>query len=873
MPNKLFIIDGHALIFKMFYAFMRAPMKNSKGMDTSILYGFTKYILELIAREQPTHFAVAFDPPGGTFRNKLYADYKANRPPTPPLVISALEPLQELCHALNIPTLMVSGYEADDVIGTVAKRLASEDFEVCMVTPDKDYGQLIDTYIKQIKPGKAGGEDEILDKAAVCAKYGIQDPSQVIEMLTICGDTADNVPGVKGVGEVGASKLISKFGTVKGIYAALDQLSEKQRAMFEAAKEHITLSHELVTIKTDVPVEVDVDEMRLNICHSEEIEKLFDLYEFNSLFKYIGGRRGEAPAPQTIEMESIDRESFISKARKAGRFAVLTDGQGEDRFAAAERVTVAVENYVFEGTPEALKQLLEDEGLTKCGYEIKESLHALEGAGITLGGRLLDAELMHYLIDPERSHKLSELVREYVGASIDEDEESQDELSLFETEKPSRSRVKEAAAVYELCSKLAEEAEKRSLSVLYDNVEEPLVRVLARMERNGVRVDLQRMAEFAGDLRKEMNAIEAEVRTLGDCPELNVSSPKQVGELLFDKLCLDPKAKKKGSLERYSTDEATLQAISDRHPIVGKILEFRAVKKLLSTYIEPFPSFVHSSDGKIHTTFNQALTATGRLSSSSPNLQNIPIRTERGKEIRKAFVPSFPGGLIMSADYSQIELRIMAHLCGDEHLVSAFNAGEDVHKATAAKIYGTALSEITSEQRRTAKMVNFGIMYGISSFGLAQRLDVSRAEAKRIIEDYFAAFPSIQTFISETVEKARRVGYAETMFGRRRYLPDILSKNANLRNFAERNAVNAPIQGTSADIIKIAMVGVDRRMAESGMRSKMILQIHDELVFDTLPEEAEDLKALVVEEMENVITLRVPLTVECNYGSNWLEAH
>ena len=876
MTDKLYLIDGHALVFKMYYAFVRRPMINSKGMDMSILFGFTKYILELIEREQPTHLAVAFDPPGGTFRNEMYPAYKANRSETPQLVIDALEPLMELCRALDIPVLMLPGYEADDVIGTVARRYGAPGTDVYMVTPDKDYGQLIADHVFQVKPGKAGGEDELVDKEAICSKYGISDPSQVIEMLTLCGDTADNVPGVKGVGEVGAGKLIAQYGTVENIYAHLDELTARQQAMFQEARDHIVLSHELVTIKTDVPVETDLDQMRLTRDYSPQIADLFEKYEFNSLRKYIAHVAPARPAEERKELryDIVTVEKVAAAARKTGRMALVVEPEGEGIFAPVRRVTVAAGDpcLVAVGDAAGLKAVLEDPAIEKYGNDLKFQSNLLDHAGIALAGRLLDIGLMHYLINPEKSHKPEILSKSYLGLDL---EEVSDEapLSLFDTPDESvPGREREAAILLQLGPAVRDDMKQQGVTALYEQIEEPLVSVLARMERNGVRVDLGQLRLYAEGLRREMDALEAEVREMAGEPGLNVSSPKQVGDVLFDKLKLDARAKKNKN-GSYSTDETILQYLTDRHPIVGKILEFRAVKKLLSTYIEPFPGYVSPADGKIHTTFNQALTATGRLSSSGPNLQNIPIRTERGMQIRKAFVPSTPDGLILSADYSQIELRIMAHLCGDEHLLQAFRNGVDVHAATAAKIFGIPVSEVTREQRGIAKTANFGIMYGISSFGLAQRLQLSRTSAKKIIDDYFTAFPSIRTYIEQTTEKARETGYVETLFGRRRYLPDITSRNQTIRALAERNAVNAPIQGTSADIIKLAMISVQRRLDAEGLRSKMVLQIHDELVFDTFPDEVEALRRLVVEEMEHVITLSVPLTVECNHGKNWLEAH
>ena len=890
MKDRLYLIDGHALVFKMYYAFLRRPMINSKGADMSILFGFTKYILELINREHPEYLAVAFDPPGGTFRNVMYPEYKATRAATPQLVIDALEPLTGICRALKIPVLMVPGFEADDVIGSMAKREAASGKQVYMVTPDKDYGQLIEENIFQVKPGKSGGADEIVDVKAVCEKYGIDNPIQVIEMLTLCGDTADNVPGVKGVGEVGAGKLIAKYGTVENIYRHIDELTARQQTQFREAEGHIALSHDLVTIKTDMELTVNDDEMRVTASYTSEVADLFEEYEFNSLKKLLPEASGvERPSVEAKKMKinEVNADVLAKKAAELHRVAIVQATEGTGVFAEVTGMALAVcseeeasnlEVNVAYGSPAEFRKLLSDTGIDKYGYELKTMAGQLGNMGIELGGKLMDISLMHYLINPEKSHKSEILAKSYIGIDIENNAEEAEEqdapLSLFDApaEDDGKGCVTEAAAAMLTGLKVKEDMETNSVSGLYDEIEEPLMHVLEKMELAGVKVDLAQLGEFAEELRKEMNEREARIREMAEMPELNISSPRQIGELLFDKLKLDPKAKKtaRGS---YTTDEATLTALSDKHPIIEEILEFRAVKKLLSTYIEPFPMFVNKQTGRVHTTFNQALTATGRLSSSNPNLQNIPIRTERGKEIRKAFVAGSADGLIVSADYSQIELRIMAHLSQDQHLIQAFRNGVDVHAATAEKIFGVPHEEVTADQRRVAKTANFGIMYGISSFGLSQRLGISRSEAKKLIDDYFNAFPAIRSFIDDTIAAARENGYVETIFGRRRYLPDINARNATVRALAERNAVNAPIQGTAADIIKLAMIGVDRKMAEEGLRSKMVLQIHDELLFDTISSEREKLMSIVKEQMEHVTELSVPLTVECNYGKNWLEAH
>ena len=887
--KRIFLIDGHALVFKMYYALLRRPMVNSKGVDTSILYGFTKYLLELIDRQKPEYLAVAFDPPGGSFRNKLYPAYKANRDATPQLVIDALDPLCEICRAMDIPVLMIPGFEADDVVGSMAKRAEREGLKVYMVTPDKDYGQLVSPNIYQYKPPKSGSDPEILDCAAVCAKYGIDRTEQVIDMLAICGDASDNVPGVKGVGEVGAGKLIRSYGSLEGIYEHIDELSPRQKQMFEEARDHIDLSKVLVTIKTDIEIDVPTESMAMDGQVEKRICELFDLYEFGSLKRYLNSFRIKdiheetKPRKNDVPFREVSAEEICRAATVSGCCAIVPEGknslavavpEGKDSLAVAvpdgkDSLAVAVpdgkEMMVAKGDRMLFRECLDNPAIKVYCCDIKEWLK-----DNCIAGTLMDCSLMDYVNNPEKSHRFDSLVSSLLGIELKPKEANPTLFGEDESEEDDgKGALLACAATLQLGRLLETELARQGLSDVYLKIEEPLIRVLAKMEKDGVKMDLDSLRSFAAGLREEVQQREEKIRAMAGNPNLNISSPKQIAALLYDELQLLQR-KKKGN---DSTDEETLLSIEDRHPIVREILEFRAAKKLLSTYIEPFPGYISRSDGKIHTCFNQALTATGRLSSSNPNLQNIPIRSERGKEIRKAFVPSREGGVIMSADYSQIELRIMAHLSQDRHLIEAFNSGLDVHKATAAKIFGIDSSEVSAEQRRIAKTANFGIMYGISAFGLSQRLSCSRAEAKQIIDDYFESFPAIRSFIEDTLTAARENGYVETIFGRRRFVPDVNSRNGTVRALAERNAVNAPIQGTSADIIKMAMAGVDRRLSEAGLKSRMVLQIHDELLFDALEEEIDTLKAIVVEEMENVVRLSVPLTVECDYGKNWLEAH
>ena len=867
---KLFLIDGHALIFKMYYAFLGRPMVNSKGEDTSIIFGFTKYLLELLQKEKPTHMAVCFDPPGGTFRNRLYPEYKANRPETPTLIVQALEPLSRIVRSMDIPVVMVNDYEADDVIGSLARKFSSSQMDVYMVTPDKDYGQLVSEHVFQYKPGKGGGESEVLSQKEVCEKYGISSTSQVIDMLAICGDSADNVPGVSGVGPVGASKLLQKYGSVEGIYEHLQELTAKQQEAFRNAQGHIALSKQLVTIDTQVPVDVSEEQLRFSSELDGSLLSIIKEHEMPSLERTIkslwtvreeGGKKKSEDRTLVYRQESSD--ALRSLIKKAGRLSFVLS---------SDEIYVACEGSVAVDKAQKFADILSDGQIEKIGYDIKSSIKALYDIGIGLEGHFLDVQLMHYVLNPERNHHLEAIVREILGVEIEEGSDAAQAPTLFDDPQSfqsSDSLFRSVCSLWETAPKLYESLSQ--VRGVYDDIEEPLIQVLAQMERVGVKIDVNELREFASSLRERMAECESRIRAVAGNANLNVASPKQLGELLFEKLKLDPKIKKtaRGS---YPTDEETLSSLSGKSPVIEDILQYRAARKLLSTYIEPIPGFISEKDGRVHTTFNQALTSTGRLSSSNPNLQNIPVRTEEGQQIRKAFVAS-PGNVIMSADYSQIELRIMAHCCGDEHMIEAFRNGLDVHSAMASKIFHKELDQVSSQDRRMAKTANFGIMYGISAFGLAQRLDVSRAQASELINDYFASFPSIKVFLDKVLQDARADGYVQTLFSRRRYVPDVNSSNGNVRSVAERNAINAPIQGTAADIIKLAMVGVHRELNRRGLKSKMILQIHDELLLEVPQSEIEEVKDLLIKQMENVTSLSVPLTVECNYGKNWLEAH
>ena len=908
--KKIFLIDGHSQIFRMYYAFMRRPMVNSKGEDTSILFGFTKMLLELISKEHPTHLAVAFDPPAKTFRHEAYPEYKANRSAAPELVKAALEPLQEILGALNIPVVMMPGYEADDVIGSMATQWENEDSQVYMVTPDKDYGQLISPNIFQYKPGKGGNEVEIIGKNEVCANYGICEPDQVIDILTIWGDASDNVPGIRGIGEVGAKKLIAKYGSLEGIIEHVDELPQKQQDSIKSSMDQIMMSRFLVTIKKDIELPLSLDEIQFKGTGNAQLQGIFNRYEFNSLRKLVpqwmisddvSTATDESHTEEEVctscnipQAKEVSAQEFASTAVSEGEFAIYN-------FKEKGLVAGCCNSYTVASVAQLqqLKGILENPAISKTGYGFKELYKTLWDEGINLRGNINDIELMHYILNPERNHKEDALLKGYLGVDVEDiavqgedsakEETAPAEIDLFsmasepdlfsapqEEEKalaPDNSAAQTAGIkcclLVQLRRKLEEELSQAGQLSLYRDIEAPLVEVLANMEHTGVKIDTGQLKEYSALLSGELAGIEAQAMELAGEGAINLSSPKQVGILLYEKLQLNPKVKKsaKGS---YPTDEETLNEMLHLHPIVGKILEYRGIKKLLSTYTDALPQLINARTGKIHTTFNQSLTATGRLSSTNPNLQNIPIRTQRGREIRKAFIPSVSGGFIISADYSQIELRLMAHMSGDPHLIDAFNRGMDIHTATAAKVFKVSEDDVTKEQRSRAKVANFGIIYGISAFGLSQRLGMSRTDSKALIEEYFRSYPQVKEYMNNMIAMAKEKGYVETIYGRKRFLPDINSRNAVVRSFSERNAINAPLQGSAADIIKMAMVKVSEAM--KGMKSILIAQVHDELLFDVYPGELEDLEKIVKEAMENVVELKVPLIVESGVGNNWLES-
>ncbi len=907
--NKFFLIDGHSQIFRMYYAFLKHPLINSKGIDTSILFGFTKMVLELIQKENPTHLAVVFDSHAKTFRHSIFKDYKANRPPAPELIIESMEPLKKILTALNIPFLMQDGVEADDIIGSIAKQWGNSENKIYMVTPDKDYGQLINENIFQYKLPKGGnGSVEIIGEKEICVQYGISDPKSVIDILSIWGDTSDNIPGVKGIGEVGAKKLISEYSNIENLIEHIDELPTKQGANIKNSIEQLKLSKFLVTIKTDVELEITPEQTRVKQPNMQMVNELFSLYEFNSLKKLITSSNNPADLPNTkIEIEQIedfpederDKEIKIipptiekEESKKVVELALKYKEIYLNLLETSNCIVIGSKKenncfiYTLLGREESISELVADifknQEIRKVGYGLKRIYKFIKTEyNIELNGEFYDLQILHYLLNPEISHSIDFILREQINTNLEElinngdREKIEQPLDLFSATSEDNEVVIVNAAI--TCSVYSAIKEKLIASLggvikVYQDIEMPLIKVLADMEIAGVKIDFQQLATYSKELTQQMKEIEEKARDIAGEPSLNLASPKQVGVLLYEKLKVDPKVKK-SSKGNYPTDEATLNNIRTNHPIIKDILEYRNLKKLLSTYIDALPELINKKSGKVHTNFNQALTATGRLSSNNPNLQNIPIRTERGREIRKAFIPSNPDGYIVSADYSQIELRIMAHLSGDRGLIEDFNSGKDIHSATASKLFGIDLDRVTNEQRRKAKTVNFGIIYGISSYGLSERMEIGVKEAKEFIETYFKTYPGVAKYISDIVENGRKKGYVETIYGRRRYLKDINSRNVNVRKFNERNAVNAPLQGSAADIIKIAMINIAKRLDKEGLKSKMVVQVHDELVFDVVKEELEKVMQIAQEEMNNVVKLNVPLIADCGYGKNWLQAH
>lgn len=850
--KKLILLDAYALIYRAYYALIRTPRINSKGMNTSAIFGFVNTLEEVLKKEEPEYIGVAFDPKGGTFRHEIYPEYKAQREATPEDIRISVPIIKQILEAYNIPILEVPGYEADDVIGTLATKASqlNDDIFTYMMTPDKDYGQLVTDSVKMLRPNHGGGF-EVMGPEEICAKYGINSTQQVIDLLGLMGDAADNVPGCPGVGEKTAVKLINQFGGIDQLISRSSEIKGALRAKVEDNIEGIRFSKMLVTIKTDVPIELELDQLSRKPINTERLTELFDELDFRGLASKVG-----LTTLKSNNAETKNKSKIANSSKENGfQLDLFGDGQSvkpnseSDLFSSTQSNKVDTTPDLFSGQESSSN--MGTQGTSPINQEPR----------IASDGTLIGYDLKkHILSKPELLTKANESgVNGYFDTMI-----------ANYVLRPDRHIYNDGDYSDEHRQQLEEAMKHDGVYKVFHDIEMPLVPVLARMEMNGVRLDTNSLAKTSKVFSDEIGKIELKIYELAG-QSFNISSPRQVGEVLFDKLKIMEKAKRTKS-GQYVTSEEVLQSLKGKHDIIGLILDYRGYKKLLSTYIDALPALIKPETGHIHTSFNQAVTVTGRLSSSNPNLQNIPIRDSNGKEVRKAFIPD-EGCEFFSADYSQIELRIMAHLSGDEHMIAAFNSGQDIHASTASKVFKKPIEAVTSEERRKAKTANFGIIYGITTFGLAERMQVSRGEAKELIEEYFQTYAKVKEYMDKSIEMAREKGYTETLFGRRCYLPDIKSNNSVVRGYAERNAINAPIQGTAADIIKIAMVRIDQRMQREGLRSKMILQVHDELNFSVYPDEKERLQRLVVEEMQGAIRLRVPLIADCGWGSNWLEAH
>ena len=920
--NKMFLLDAYALIYRAYYAFIKNPRINSKGLNTSAIMGFVNTLNEVMTKENPTHLGVAFDPSGPTFRHIEFPEYKAQREACPEDIKTAVPIIKKILEAYRIPVLEVEGFEADDVIGTLATKAGMSGIETYMLTPDKDYGQLVGNNVYMYRPRHNGGY-EVMGTQEVIEKYGIDNTSQVIDLLGLMGDASDNIPGCPGVGEKTAVKLIKEFGSIESLLLNTDKLKGAQKKKVEENAELIRMSKYLATIKTDVPIELDLDALQVKDANQQELEKLFEELEFKTFAKRILKKDKQEQKKQNLQLDLF--AEFPTEGKEEAEFSSfetlktthheykLVEKEDEikqicDYFLTKEILSLDTEttslspidaelvglsfsvkeNEAFyvpvpadQGEARKIVDLLrpvyENEKILKVGQNLKYDYEVLMKYDVRLAGKMFDTMLAHYVIQPELRHNmdyLAEIYLNYKTIHIDEligpKGKNQKNMRDLRPQDVYEYAAEDADVTLKLKNKLEGELKKYGAEELFYNIEMPLMPVLAEMEMNGVTIDTQSLADTSDVLTKRMEEVEKEIYELAGAP-FNIASPRQVGEVLFDKLQIVEKAKKTKT-GQYVTNEEVLQSLKGKHKIVEAILEHRGLKKLLGTYIDALPKLINARTGHIHTSFNQATTATGRLSSSDPNLQNIPVRGEEGKEIRKAFIPE-PGCLFFSADYSQIELRVMAHLSGDENMIEAFREGHDIHAATAAKIYKEEMENVTRDQRTKAKRANFGIIYGITIFGLAERLEISRDEAKMLIEGYFETFPKVKEYMEKAKEQARNQGYVETQFHRRRYLADINSANATVRGFAERNAINAPIQGTAADIIKVAMIRIYNRFRAEGIRSKMILQVHDELNFSVYPEEKEKVEQIVLEEMQNAFPMQVPLVADCGWGNNWLEAH
>lgn len=816
---KLFLLDAYALIYRAFYAFIKNPRINSKGENTSAILGFVNTLEDVLKNMKPTHIGVAFDPSGGTFRHEAYPDYKAQREETPEAIRFAVPIIKDILDAYHIPILEVKGYEADDVIGTLAHQADIQGIDTYMMTPDKDYGQLVTDNVKMYRPGVGANPAQILTPSEICDKWGIENTAQVIDILALMGDASDNIPGCPGIGEKTASTLVKTWGGVDNLISNIDKLKGAVQRKVSENIDKIRQSYWLATIVTDAPIKLDLPSLEYETPDFQKLEEIYKKLEFNQL---LYKARGESLARQKKE-ENTSRPKTNSDGSIQGDLFAMLDTTPDTTSSPTVQHPV-LPPYTIED-----KMVI--------GHNLKAHWNDIS----EYEGNMFDVEIAHYVLHPEMKHNLEYLQQIYHSDTLPD-----------------------------LKGKLEKELDTEGLMPLFREMEMPLMPVLARMEKAGVSIDLHALADTSRTFTGQLNQLELEIIRLAGQP-FNISSPRQVGEILFDVLKLDSKAKKTRN-GQYITNEEILEGLRSKHPIIAKILEFRSLKKLLGTYIDAFPKLVNPQTGHIHTSFNQTVTATGRLSSSNPNLQNIPVRDALGKEVRKAFIPD-TGELFFSADYSQIELRIMAHLSQDKNLVGAFLEGHDIHAATAAKIYHKSIQEVTADERRSAKTANFGIIYGISAFGLAERLGCSRSEAKALIEGYFNTYPGVKAYMDKSIAMAREKGYTQTLFGRRCQLPDINSHNAVVRGYAERNAINAPIQGTAADIMKIAMIRIDKRLQELKLKSRMILQVHDELNFTVIPDEKEVIEQIVIDEMQNAAKLSVPLIADAGWGRNWLEAH
>ena len=924
--KRLFLLDAYALIFRAYYALIKMPRITSTGLNTSAVFGFVNTLEELLRKEKPTHIAICFDPPGPTFRHEAFEAYKGEREATPEDIKISVPIIKEIIRAYRIPIIEIEGYEADDVIGTLATKAGNEGFSTFMMTPDKDFGQLVSDNVFQYKPGYRGGEFEIRGVKEVCERYEISSPDKVIDLLALMGDKVDNIPGCPGVGEKTAIKLINDFGSIENLIENTDSLKGALKKKVEDNKEQIVFSKFLATIKTDVPIDCDIEELKLQQADIEELTSIFRRLEFRTLIDKIAKKNDtdsaskiSAQPPQAIQGSLFDDisedepktpmkseiyeintqnyhiiknsdeigeiERFIAES---GECAVFIVAQGDsDMTAQWVGTALALHNgktyYIdnaITGAKEFIVSLHANEKIKVVSSQTKRDYVIISNSGLSSSEPIrnyYDITIAHYLLQPEIRHSIDNLALQYLNLSLVSYSEiagskgaKQLPMQSIGIDKLSNWACQQADATMRLYPILSQSIEKENLSELLNEIELPLTRVLAEIEIAGVRIDVAALNEASETLTSRLDGIETEIHALvGE--NFNIGSPAQVGEILFDKLKLDPKAKKTKT-GQYSTSEEVLEKISHLHPVVNKILEYRQLKKLLSTYLNALPNTINPTTGKIHTTYNQTVTATGRLSSTDPNLQNIPVRDEIGREIRRAFIAD-EGHTFLSADYSQIELRLVADFSNDKVMLDAFANDKDIHAITAAKIYKTPLEEVTATQRRNAKTANFGILYGISAFGLASRLGIPRSEAKQLIDGYFETFPTVQQYMSEAIEKARENGYVTTIKGRKRMLPDINSRNAVVRGYAERNAINAPIQGSAADIIKIAMVNIFDEITKRGLKSKMIMQVHDELNFDVLPQELDIIKELVCRNMQNAYNGRVSLTASCGTGPNWLTAH